>query len=55
MGGWYGSLAAHVQGVLRTNTLEPKRIVFFVILSQNEIFPLFFYLFHRVVGSFCSG
>jgi hypothetical protein len=46
MGGWlYGSLAAHIQGVLRTNTLELKRTVFFVILSQNEYSPFSYILF----------
>lgn len=51
----YGSLAAHVQGVLRTNTLELKRFVFFVILSQNKYSPFLFIYFMWAAGSFAVG
>jgi hypothetical protein len=45
------SLTAHVQGVLRTNILELKRIVFFVIRSQNKYSPFFSY-FIWAAGSY---
>lgn len=54
-GRWvYGSLAAHVQGVLRANTLELKKNRLLCHSQSNRIFPLFFICFIGRLGLFAG-